>query len=297
MFQYIAFVITQTLIRIIPFWAMYGLCYVNGLIIQYILRYRIKVVSNNLHNSFPEKSKKEINKIKRQFYQYFAEMLFEAGKGYNMPRRKLEKRYKVNNPGLMEEYYNQGKSVILDMAHFNNWEWTTGVFGEIFRHKVFAIYKPLKNKKIDEYVRKSRERRNYHLVPMKNTGLMFRNITHQPCAFVMISDQSPTQLDKAHWIDFLNRTTGFLHGPETYARKFGLAVVFAQVLKIKQGYYEINLIPIADTANDLPEGHITMRYAQLLEETIKMQTSRWLWSHRRWKKTKPENKETINISK
>ncbi len=295
MFQYVVFIFMQTLIRIMPFWLMYGLCNVNAFLLRHVIRYRRKVVQRNLHASFPEKDDKELNRIERQFYRYFADMLFEAGKGYKMSRRALGKRYKVNNPELMEQYFKEGKSVILDMAHFNNWEWTTGVFGSVFQHKVFAIYKPMRNARIDAFIRRSRERRNYHVVPLKNTGLMFRNMNQQPCAFIMASDQSPVQLDKAYWVEFLHQTSGFLHGPETYARKFGLAVVFTQVLKIKRGYYEINLIPITETGKDLPEGHLTARYAQLLEETIRQQPSRWLWSHKRWKKTKPADKEIIKI--
>ena len=293
MFQYVVFIFTQTLIRIIPFWLMYGLCNMNGFLLRHIFRYRRKVVQRNLRAAFPEKNNKELIRIERQFYRYFADMLFESGRGYNMSRRKLHKRYKVNNPELMEQYFKEGKSVILEMAHFNNWEWSTGIWGSIFQHKMYAIYKPFRNTRIDAFIRKSRERRDFNLVPLKNTGLMFRNITKQPCAFILISDQSPVQLDKAYWVEFLHQTTGFLHGPEIYARKFGLSVIFMQVMKIKRGYYEVNLIPITETGKDLPEGHITARYAQLLEYTIRQQPSRWLWSHKRWKRTKPSNKEII----
>ncbi|MPL99170.1 Lipid A biosynthesis palmitoleoyltransferase [bioreactor metagenome] len=295
MFQFCAFVFMQTLIRLMPFWLMYGLCNINGFLLQHVIRYRRKVVDRNLRNAFPEKNEKEIRKLKRQFYRYFADMLFEAGKGYKMARRNLKKRYRVTNPDLMDRYFREGESVILDMAHFNNWEWTTGVFGEVFPHKVFAIYKPMRNKRIDAFIRKSREHRNYTVVPLANTGLMFRNIQHQPCAFIMASDQSPVQLDKAYWVEFLHQTSGFLHGPEIYARKFGLAVVFTKVMKTRRGYYEITLIPISETGKDLAEGHITAHYAKLLESTIREQPPRWLWSHKRWKKKKPENKEIIKI--
>lgn len=295
MFQYIVFRFMQSMLRIMPFRLMYCLCSFNGFLLHHVIRYRRKVVYRNLHAAFPDKTEKEIKKLARGFYSYFADMLFEAGKGYQMSRRNLEKRYKVVNPEIMDEYYAAGKSVIFDMAHFNNWEWTTGVFGEVFTHKIFAVYKPMRNTRIDAFIRKCRNHRNYSVVPLANTGLMFRNIMQQPSAFVMASDQSPIQLDKAHWVEFLHQTTGFLHGPETYARKFGLAVVFMRVLKIKRGYYEITMVPITDNGKNTDEGYITARYAQLLEETIRMQPSRWLWSHKRWKKTKPADKEIIKI--
>ncbi len=296
MFQFIVFIFFQTLLRIMPFPVMYGFSSFNALIIGKIFRYRRKVVFANLRRSFPDADEKRIKKLAAGFYRYFADMLFEAGKGYRMSRRQLDRRYKILNPSLMDDYYREGRSVILLMAHFNNWEWITGSLGERFRHKVFAVYKPLRNKRIDAFIRKSREHRNFYVVPLANTGLMFRNIRTQPCAFVMAADQSPLDTQKAYWVNFLHQTTGFLHGSEVYARKFDLNVVFMKVMRAKRGYYNITLVPVCEQASVFPEGHITAQYAKLLEQCIEEQPDRWLWSHKRWKRKKPENKTVINTS-
>lgn len=295
MFQYVVFVFFQTLIRIMPFGAMYAFSSFNALILQYIIRYRRKVIERNLASSFPELGAKELRKLKNRFYHYFTDMLFEAGKGYKMSRRNLDRRYVITNTGLMHEYFDQGRSVILLMAHFNNWEWITGTLGERFKHKVMAIYKPLRNKRIDAFIKKAREHRNFYVVPLANTGLAFRQITRQPCAYVMAADQSPLSSEKAYWVEFLHQETGFLHGSEVYARKFDLNVVFMKVMKKRRGFYEITLIPVSTNPTQMPEGHITAQYAALLEECIKKQPSRWLWSHKRWKRKKPDSKPLIKI--
>ena len=279
-----------------PFGCMYVFSDFNAFILRHIIRYRRKVVINNLHKAFPEKDEKTLRRYERSFYSYFTDMLLEAGKGYRMTRKKLDKRYRFQNPELLDNYYNEGKSVILLMAHINNWEWITGTMGERFNQKMFAIYKPLTNKRVDAFIRKSREHRNFQVVPLKSTGLMFRNMNSGPCAFVMAADQSPIALDKAHWVTFLHQTTGFLHGPETYAKKFGTSLVFMKVIMRKRGYYDIVFQTICDDPKTSPEGHITARYAQLLEELIKEQPTRWLWSHKRWKRNKPEDKKLINLN-
>jgi len=291
----LVFVFFQTFIRIMPFWVMYGICNINGFLLHKVIRYRRKIVDRNLRNSFPEKSDKEIKKLARQFYRYFADMLFEAGKGYRMTRSNLDKRYRFQNQEVIDDFYKDGKSVILLLAHFNNWEWITGTMGERFKHKTFALFKPFSNKYIDAFIRKSREHRNFNVVPIANTGLMFRNINKQPSVFVMAADQCPLDTSKAYWVEFLHQTTGFLHGPERYAHKFDVAVVFMKVLKTRRGYYNITFVPVAANPRDCAEGYITARYAQLLEETIREQPPRWLWSHKRWKRSKPADKEITNI--
>jgi KDO2-lipid IV(A) lauroyltransferase len=43
----------------------------------------------------------------------------------------------------------------------------------------------------------------------------------------------------------------------------------------------------------LPKGEITRLYAKKLEEIIYERPENWLWSHKRWKMTLPENTEVI----
>ena len=55
------------LFGLLPFRVIYMISDFVFLVVYYIIRYRKKVVYKNLANSFPEKSKKEINKIAKQF--------------------------------------------------------------------------------------------------------------------------------------------------------------------------------------------------------------------------------------
>jgi KDO2-lipid IV(A) lauroyltransferase len=104
----------------------------------------------------------------------------------------------------------------------------------------------------------------------------------------MASDQSPTNLSKAFWVNFLGRETAFLHGPETYAKKYDLPVIFVDIQRVKRGYYQLTLVLISDKPRETGEGEITKRYASLLEKAIYHQPENWLWSHRRWKHTRNE---------
>lgn len=283
-FQYVFFRVSVFIFRILPFGFLYALARFIAFLLNKFIHYRFEVIKQNLSTCFPEKSEVEIRNMIRQYYRHFAYVLVEVAKGYRMGRKQGMKRYKVLNPELMQQLYDQGRSVILVSGHFNNWEWLTISFPAMFPHKLYAVYKPLKNIRVDRFIKRARSLNNVTLVPLKETGLMFRKVKIEPSAFVMLSDQLPVQLDKAHWLTFLGRETGFLHGFELYARKFDTAVVFYKVLRQRTGYYTIELKLITNQAQLTQAGEITRTFAAELESAIREQPAHWLWSHRRWKK-------------
>ena len=46
--------------------------------LYYCIRYRRKIIRNNLSNSFPEKDLKEIVQIEKQFYSFFCDYIVET---------------------------------------------------------------------------------------------------------------------------------------------------------------------------------------------------------------------------
>src|SRR5688572_22687666 len=60
----------------------YGVLYVIAegfyFLLAYVVRYRWRVVQQNLRNSFPEKSAAEIDRIGKAFYRHFAQVMVET---------------------------------------------------------------------------------------------------------------------------------------------------------------------------------------------------------------------------
>ena len=107
----------------------------------------------------------------------------------------------------------------------------------------------------------------------------------------MVADQSPSKLKKSYWIDFLNQDTACIHGPELYARKFGVPVYYFDIQPVKRGFYEVTFIEIATDTQSLQEGEITKRYMKTLEQKIIANPAYWLWSHKRWKRMRADIKK------
>ena len=137
----------------------------------------------------------------------------------------------------MNEFAEKGQNIILIGGHYNNWEMTAQRMPLVFKHELFAIYKPIKNKFYDRKMKSSREKFGLNMISMKETKAYFNNETDTPRAIIFGSDQSPSNSKKAYWTKFLNQDSAFLYGAEKYAKSFNWPVIYVSINKIKRGYY------------------------------------------------------------
>jgi len=281
---YYVFRITGALFSLIPFPVLYfisdGLYY----LFFYVVRYRKPVVMQNLSNSFPEKTEKEIERITKDFYRNFCDIFLEGLKGLSMSKEELVKRYRLVNPEILTPYFASKQSVITVGSHYTNWEWGVLCSSLQVQHKTLGFYKPLTNKLIDDYFKESRAAWGMHLISIFETAKAFAENRDIPCAYILIADQSPSRkdADKSFWVRFLNRDTAFLHGMEKYATINKFPIIFLDIQRIKRGYYEVTLSLLEAEQPGKP-GMITKSYAQKLESIIRANPANWLWSHKRWK--------------
>ena len=268
----------------LPFACIYGIS--NGLsfILNRVLNYRKNVVIQNLTNSFPNRRPNEIRTIANLFYDHLADIFLEGIKNLSLSKKQVMKRYACTNPELLTPYFEQKKSVILVSSHYNNWEYMVLSLSLQFKHHGVGVGKPLSDKWFDRVLNRYRQRYGSEVVFASNVRQTFETYEHQqlPTAYMMLFDQSHDP-KKSYWTTFLNQDTGFIFGPEYFAKKYDFPVFYYNVKKIKRGYYEFDLTPIAEQPNQTQHGEITQACVNILEQTINEKPEYWLWSHRRWK--------------
>lgn len=273
----------------LPLWVLYRLSDLLYVILYHEVRYRRKITRRNLTTSFPEKGRKEIKAIERRYYRHLADLLVEAVHGLNITPQQVMRRYRVVNRELVNQYYEQGRSVILMSAHYNNWEYMVLSLNLQLRHHGVGVGKPLSNKKFERYLNADRTRYGTEVVDQHNVRqeMEFFHRNNVPCAYMMLGDQSPSNPRKSYWTRFLNQDTAFLYGSEHFARKYGYPVLFYEVRKVRRGHYEIEFGELCPSPAAVPEGAITQSYVQRLEDLVRRQPEYWLWTHRRWKLRRP----------
>ena len=76
-------------LSLLPLWFLYGLSELIYILLYYIIGYRKKIVINNLKNSFPEASAKEIQKITKAYYRHFSDIIVEGIKNLSISKKEL----------------------------------------------------------------------------------------------------------------------------------------------------------------------------------------------------------------
>ncbi len=267
-----------------PFWALYLFSDILAFLFQHIIKYRKKIIQQNLRNSFPEKPETEIEALTYLFYKHFCDLLFESIKGLGMTKAELHERFHFKNPEIFEPLFQQNQSVVLLGSHYGNWEWGVISFPLLVRHKVVGIFKPIGNRSIEAYLNSHRGKWGHHLTSMKNTGRAIIENKGRPTIFIFIADQTPADIKNAHWLNFLNQDTPFLHGAEKIAQKTNYPVFHFKITRVKRGFYELTFEQLFADPKNTSTGEITAKYAHQLENAIKEDPPNWLWSHRRWKR-------------
>jgi len=250
----------------------------------HVIRYRYKVIYNNLKQSFPEKTEMELKKLTKQFYLNLTDWMVETLRAAEISAEELEERVKFVNTNVLDKYLKQGKSVITMATHQFNWEWMLLAGSVKFKVPVDAVYMPISNKKVEAFILKMRSRFGGIPIP-KDEALpaVARQIREQRI-IGLVADQMPAKDNQQkYWTTFLNQETAFFMGTESIPKITKLPVVFMGVHKVKRGYYEVRLEEIAAPPYSYQDHQILPAYVQRAEQLIRDYPEGWLWSHRRWK--------------
>ncbi len=272
------------LFSLIPMSQLYVLSDGVSFLLRVVFKYRRKVVETNLKNSFPNKDEAEIQAIQKGFYKNLSDIILEGIKGLSMSKSDLQKRFQYLNVDIINQEFEKGNSVIVIASHIANWEWGVLSFNFWTTGQVVGVYKPLNNQFIDTYYNGKRKKWGLQLTSMAQTGRAIIARKKEPTVFVFIADQTPSDVKHAHWFDFLNQDTPFLHGVDKIARKTGYPIFNTDIKRINRGQYEVTFNKLSDHPNELAESEVTNLYIRELEKIIQDRPESWLWSHKRWKR-------------
>ena len=271
------------LISILPFRLFYFFSDFVFFVLFYVVGYRKRVVSENLARAFPGKSKKELKKIKKEFYRHMCDMFLEMVKTLNLSKEELKERYKIINIEVLQDIV-KDKSVLIVCSHYANWEWNVSINNYV-NAKGYAVYQKIGNSYFDDLIKKIRAKWNTTLITQQETvKTVYRNVQNGVnSAYGMVSDQSPQVKRAQYWSEFMGVKVPIFNGPESMARKLDLAVVFLKVSKVKRGFYQAEFIPITTSGKQTKKHQITDQFLRLTEDQIREKPEYYLWTHKRWK--------------
>ncbi len=285
--QFLAYILIYPFLWIIsklPFKTFYVFSDFVFVIVYYIIGYRKKVVNENLKLVFHNKSEKEITSVEKKFYKHMCDMFLEMIKSISISETQLKKRFIIKNTEELKRLESLNKSVIVMYGHYASYEWSVVVENNI-SYDGYGIYKRIENKYFDRLVRRIRSKYNTTLISTKEAvSIINQNESDGIKSMIaFLSDQSPKYKNAHYWSEFLNIKVPCFTGAEKLAKKLNLAVTYLKIDKVKRGYYEAELISLADDANLFDNYQITDKFTKELEQQIYVAPEYYLWTHKRWK--------------
>ncbi|RZL10274.1 MAG: lauroyl acyltransferase [Hymenobacter sp.] len=276
----------------LPLVVLHALAGVIYLLLSYVVRYRWGVVLENLRNSFPEKSEVEVQRIGRQFYWHFAQVVVEILKLGAISPAELQRRMRFVNPELMTRHFADNRLVLSLGSHRGNWEWILSGAALEFPGRAAGVYKPLTNKFFEYFMRRVRTRLGADAVPMLATLRYLVQHRGQGRTLSLLTDQAASKDDRPYWTDFLHQDAGFYTSADRLAQQLGCAVLYVGIRRVRRGYYEVKFTDLPDGqavaagANSPDEAQrfpVTEAFIRHLEADIRATPEQYLWTHRRWK--------------
>jgi Kdo2-lipid IVA lauroyltransferase/acyltransferase len=278
------YILTYPLIKfisILPFSIVYKISNILSFLLHKVVRYRLKTVKKNLNLVFPNKDKEELDEIEKKFYSHFADISIESIKAYGMSEKEMKRRYTYENIHEIEKIQEKNKNIILICGHYSNFEWLLSI-GYNVKGNGYGIYTPMSNKYFDRLFKKIRGKHNAFLVSRYHINDFMNNLdVNKYHLFGFAADQSPRKIGKSYINKFLGHNVPIFTGAERFSKDFNLSVVFADITRIKRGFYRTKFIEILEKDNN--QYNVTNQFLKLLEKQIYRDPSQYFWTHNRFK--------------
>jgi len=261
--------------------ALYGATSIVTWLVYRVFGLRRTVIRGNLERSFPELTRRELRAVEREFVVRQGEVAAEVLYASRIGEPELRERVTLVNPRLLAEA-SPARPLIFVGAHHGNFEWALQRMSLELTSGLVCLYKPLRNRRIDDWMRRLRTRFGARLIPAKS---VLRELarSRDATAIGLLADQVPRTSPEKHWVSFLRQDTAFYMGPELLGRALRSRVVLMRMRRVARGHYAIELEPLNEAGEKTANGEITARYARALERWIRDDPAGWWWSHRRWK--------------
>lgn len=250
-----------------------------------IVRFRRKLIINNLSIAFPDWTMDKKVSVGRQSIQHLCLSFFEYMIIYNYDPKTHPQYFDIKNKNIIDEQLKKGKGALLMTLHMGAIDLAlVGFTG--FGYKVSATLKRIKDVHIDKFVNDMRDKNGIKFIAdRKNPFDIFRALKNNECV-VFVMDQ---HMGKPHGIqvDFFGKKAWTAAGLAAFAMKTQMPVIPLYNFRRDDGKIAMDVLePIELEVNSDREQNIrvmTQKYNDALEKIIRLHPEQWLWVHRRWK--------------
>lgn len=270
----------------IPLRRLYRLSDFLAWVVRDVVRYRKEVVDHNLEIAFPELTRQERQKIAKDFYSYFCDLILEAPRMMTWSEEEMKEHITFEGIEQILEDTASGCNFTLYIGHYGQWEWIPSIALWLPGVTCAQIYSQLHDPVSDQIILANRQAHGSKSVEMRDTlrYVLSARQSGKPFGVGYVADQSPSADKLHHYIDFFGRQVPTHVGAEKITRRLNLTAYFLDMHRERRGYWRVRVIPMPyDKEDDQGGFTLTQQFYVLLEEMIRREPAYYLWSHKRFK--------------
>jgi len=242
-----------------------------------------RAVKENLKVIFPEKSDREILKIRIMMFRNFAKYLVDFFRFEKLDEEYIKNNIRIENIHYFEEALSKGKGVIVLSAHLGNWE-LGGVVVALSGYPFWVVALPHKYKKVDEFFNFQRESKGIKVIPLGKAARKSLDVLKENRILALAGDRDFTE--NGIVLDLFGKPTLFPQGPAALSLRTGASIVPGFMLRNKDDGFTLRMEkpiefnPTGNKEKDLRE--LIAIYKIIFEDYIRKYPDQWYMFRRFW---------------
>ena len=242
-----------------------------------------KYVKENLKAIFPEKSNREIRRIRITMARNFAKYLVDFFRFEKLDKEYTRKNVHIENINYFDEAISRGKGVIALSAHLGNWE-LGGVVVALLGYPFWIVALPHKEKKVNDFFNFQRESKGIKVIPLGKAARKSLDILKENGLLALAADRDFT--GKGVIMDFFGKPAIFPTGPAALSLKTGASIVPGFMLRNSDDTFTLRIekpIEFTSTGNkELDMKGLMRQYIKIFEGYICKYPDQWYMFKRFW---------------
>jgi lauroyl/myristoyl acyltransferase len=279
MFNYHLYKTGQFIARVVPLKAAYKIAeFFSDVHFVFADKDRAEVIAN-LKAMFPEKSKKELLKIRIQIFRNFAKYLVDFFRFEEINKEYIRRRIKIDNIQNLDAALKKGNGVILLSAHIGNWE-LGGVVLALLGYPLWAVALPHKSKKVNDFFNAQRESKGMRIITFGKAARTCIKTLQENKIVALVGDKDYTK-EAGIIVDFFGKPSYLPKGPAAFALKNNSPIVPVFVLRNPDDTFTLKIEKPVDCASQTMEG-ITSQCTKTIEQIVKKHPEQWYMFKKFW---------------
>ena len=245
---------------------------------------------NNIRYAYGDSvSPHEAENLAKKVFENFARMVFEHAWFTRLAPREYYRYFRVKGLHHLHRAHAKGRGVICISGHMGNWELGLAMY-ELFRVPFCVVYKPIKNRGINQYLLDKRTIEGFEMVKKDGASKNVRKMLEKGYAAGLLVDQN-TRRKYGVFIDFFGKKACTNKNVAKLALQTSAPVVPLFIYRENERFVfeilpEVKLKKSSDTGSDIFEN--TQKFADIVEDFVRKRPEQWFWVHNRWR-TRPRD--------